>query len=106
MSTGLTIVLSTFPDKHEAERVSRLLVDAGLAVCAQVGAELVSFYRWEGEVKRDHEVAVSFKVLDERYDLFLGELKLQHPNDVPQILGWSVTRVGDEYLAWAKGADR
>ena len=106
MSTGLTIVLSTFPDKHEAERVSRLVVDGGLALCAQIGAELVSFYRWEGEVKREHEVAVSFKVLDARLDLFLGELNMQHPYDVPQILGLPVAVVGDQYLAWARGGHK
>ena len=31
-----------------------------MAVCAQVGADLVSFYRWQGQLSRDEEVAVSF----------------------------------------------
>lgn len=102
MSTGLSIVHTTFPDRAEGERVAHLMVDAGLAVCAQVGADLVSFYRWDGRVEKDAEVAVAFKVLDERMDLFVGELTLQHPYDVPQILGWPAVLVHEDYLKWAK----
>jgi periplasmic divalent cation tolerance protein len=102
LSTGLSVILSTFPDRGEAERVAELLVDAGLAVCAQVGADLVSFYRWNGKLERDSEVAVAFKVLDERLNLFTGELELQHPYDVPQVLGWPVDFAADDYLLWAR----
>ena len=66
MSTGLSVIHTTFPDRSEAERVAHLMVDAGLAVCAQVGADLVSFYRWDGRVEKDGEIAVAFKVLDDR----------------------------------------
>lgn len=103
MSSEIWIVITTFPDRDQAENVARLMVDAGLAVCAQVGADLVSFYRWEGTVNKDKEVAVSFKVLHERLDLFTGELNLQHPYDVPQILSWPAQNVSRAYLDWAKG---
>jgi periplasmic divalent cation tolerance protein len=102
MSTGLSVVLSTFPDREAAERVAEILVDGGLAVCAQVGADLVSFYRWQGQLEKDDEVAVSFKVLDDRMELFIGELELQHPYDVPQILGWPVAVASGDYLKWAR----
>ena len=55
---GLLMLATTFPDRAGAETVARKLVAAGLAVCAQVGADLVSFYRWQGEVRRDTEVAL------------------------------------------------
>lgn len=103
MSSELWIVVTTFPDRDQAKKVARLMVDAGLAVCAQVGADLVSFYRWEGAINEDQEVAVTFKVLEERLDLFTGELKLQHPNDIPQILSWPAQKVNRAYLKWAQG---
>ncbi len=99
----LRVLTTTFPDRAQAEVVTRLLVDAGLAVCGQVGADLVSFYHWEGAVQRDTEVAVVFKVLAERFDLFVGELKLQHPYEVPQLVAWPVTWSDAAYLEWAKG---
>lgn len=102
----LYIVATTFPDREVAERVAALLVDAGLAVCAQVGADLVSFYRWEGKVTRAPEVAVVLKVLPDRLNLCLGDLKQQHPYDVPQIVAWEAGHVSREYLAWARGEGR
>lgn len=103
MSHELRIVVTTFAERGVAEKVASLMVDAGLAVCAQVGADLVSFYRWEGVVKRDQEVAVTFKVLHDRFDLFTGELKLQHPYDIPQIISWPAEYVNRAYLDWARG---
>jgi periplasmic divalent cation tolerance protein len=100
---GLLVLSTTFPDRERAEKVAGLLVDAGLAVCAQVGADLVSFYRWDGAVQREHEVAVLIKVLPDRYELCAGELKLLHPYDVPQIVAWPAGRVDAAYLAWARG---
>lgn len=102
----LLILATTFPDRETAERVVGLLVDGGLAVCGQVGADIVSFYRWESELCRASEVAVVLKVLPDRFDLCVGELKLQHPYDIPQMVAWSSTYVSREYLAWAQGAGR
>ena len=102
-SPDLRVLTTTFPDRSCAEKVTRLMVDAGLAVCDQVGADLVSFYQWDGAVQRDNEVAVVFKVLVERFDLFVGELKLQHPYDVPQLIAWPVAWSDAAYLEWAKG---
>jgi len=103
VSADLKIVVTTFPEREIAEKVAGLMVDAGLAVCAQVGSDLVTFYRWDGLVKRDTEVAATFKVLQERFDLFKGELKLQHPYEIPQIISWPSESVNREYLDWARG---
>lgn len=100
---NLNVVVTTFPDRAQAEAAARLLVDAGLAVCAQVGADLVSFYQWDGEVTQSAEVSVTFKVLTERFELFVGELKLQHPYDVPQLVAWPAGWANDAYLDWARG---
>lgn len=103
MSSDLKVVATTFPDRDSAAEVAELMVDAGLAVCAQVGAPIESYYRWDGAMKRDPEVPVTFKVLQERFDLFKGELDLQHPYDVPQIISWPAEYVNRPYLEWAKG---
>jgi periplasmic divalent cation tolerance protein len=103
MSNELWVVVTTFPEREAAEKVARLMVDAGLAVCAQVGADLVSYFRFEGSVNECKEVAVTFKVLQTRLDLFTGELNLQHPYDIPQILCWPAQNVNRAYLDWAQG---
>ena len=99
----LMILVTTLPDRPSAERIAHLMVDAGLAVCAQVGADLTSYYRWEGEIQKDSEVAVTFKILGDRFDLFCGELQLQHPYEVPQLLAWPAAYVNKSYARWAAG---
>jgi len=105
MSNPLLILTTTFGNTDKAEEVAAALVDHGLAVCAQVDAPLRSFYRWKGEVQNDQEVRVTFKVLPDRFDLFCGELRLQHPYDVPQMISWPASWVDAKYLAWARGKD-
>ncbi len=103
MSSELKVVVTTFSDPESAAKVAELMVDAGLAVCAQVGAGCQSYYRWDGSVRCDDEVIVTFKVLQERFDLFKGELQLQHPYEIPQIISWPAEYVNRAYLEWAKG---
>jgi len=99
----LMILVTTYPDRATAEQAARSLVDAGLAVCGQVGGDLTSTYRWEEEVRTETEVRLTLKVLTARFDLCEGELKLTHPYDVPQIIAWPASHVEAAYLAWAKG---
>jgi periplasmic divalent cation tolerance protein len=103
MSDELRILATTFPDRASAEKVTRVLIDAGLAVCGQVGADLQSYYRWEGEVKSVAEVGVVYKVLALRFDLFVGELRMQHPYEIPQLVAWTAVWTDPGYLEWAKG---
>jgi len=105
-NANLMILETTFPDRASAEKTSHHLVDAGLAVCAQVGADLKSYYRWQDKIQQDDEVAVTFKVLADRLELFCGELELHHPYDVPQMLAWPATFVNQAYLQWANGKGR
>ncbi len=101
--SDLMIMTTTFGDREKACEVARLLVDGGLAVCAQVGDSIESIYNWQGELCQEKEVRVTFKVLGERFELFCGELKLNHPYDVPQLTAWPSSYVDTDYLNWAKG---
>ncbi len=99
----LMILETTFPSAELAHKVGRDLVDAGLAVCAQVDAEISAIYRWQGEVKCDTEARLTLKILSTRFELCRGELQLQHPYEVPQVISWSASYLDEAYLAWAKG---
>jgi periplasmic divalent cation tolerance protein len=97
----LIVCATTFPSRASAEEAVRRLVEEGLVVCGQVGADLVSFYRWRGEVQRDAEVAVLLKIRDEDCEAACRRLEAVHPYDVPQIVSWPATRVADAYGRWA-----
>ncbi len=97
----LWIVLTTFPARAAALAAARALVREELAACAQVGADLVSVYRWEGAVQEENEVALALKVRDDRYDACVTRLAALHPYAAPQILGWPAARVAEAYGRWA-----
>jgi len=96
---NLMILLASFPDRETAERTARQLVDGGLAVGARVGAELLAFHRHEGGIRSDRETEVVFEVLGDRFQLFYGELKLQHSDTAPRLLAWPASQVDPDYLA-------
>jgi periplasmic divalent cation tolerance protein len=99
----LWILLSTFPDRASALAAARTLVREDLAACAQVGADLVSIYRWEGALQEEAEVALALKIRDDRYDACVARLAALHPHAVPQLLGWPADRVGEAYSRWVWG---
>jgi periplasmic divalent cation tolerance protein len=101
---GLWVLATTLPDRAAAAAVARALVTEGLAACAQVGADLLSFYRWEGAVRGDPEVALVLKVTGARYAACAARLRQLHPYTVPQVVGWRAERVDPDYARWARDA--
>jgi periplasmic divalent cation tolerance protein len=97
----LLICATTFPDRAEAERIVVQLLAAGLVVCGQIGGDMTSLYRWQGQQCRDTEVAVSLKIRDDRLQEALAQLQTVHPYDVPQLICWPATHVDAAYGKWA-----
>ncbi len=97
----LLVCATTFPTRDEAEDVVARLVAERLVVCGQVGADLTSYYRWEGELQRQSEVAVMLKIRDDKHALAMARLRELHPYDVPQLVSWSATHVDAAYASWA-----
>lgn len=98
---ALWVLTTTFPERAAARAAARQLVAAELAVCAQVGADLIAIYRWRGEVREEAEVALTLKVRDSRYAACAARLRELHPYAVPQLTGWPVARIAADYARWA-----
>ncbi len=102
----LLVLVTTLPDREAAASVAAALVREGLAACAQVGPDLVSWYEWEGEVTSAPEVRLLLKVTEELYEACARRLAALHPYEVPQVTAWRADRVGEAYGRWAwKGAE-
>jgi len=97
------VVLSTVParDGH-AERLARLLVEAGVAACVNVLGPVRSIYRWNGELCDDLEQQLVIKTRVGRYAALEELLRNEHPYDVPEILALPVAAGGASYLAWLR----
>ena len=100
MSDEILVVLSTFPDRETAKRISYQLVEEHCAACANILSPLESIYWWEGKVENANETLVLFKTSADRYPALETTLRGLHPYEVPEIIALPVDRGLPEYLRW------
>ena len=100
MADEVLLVLSTFPDRDQAQRIAKELVTGRYAACANVASAVDSFYWWKNEVEKTSEVLVYFKTTATRFAAFQDKLRELHPYDVPEILAFRVAAGAKNYLAW------
>jgi periplasmic divalent cation tolerance protein len=95
-------VLSTFPDQHTAEQVSRALVARRLCACATLLPGARSIYNWNGALETSEEVQVFLKTTVACVTILLRELTTLHPYDLPERLVIPVHGGTDDYLQWVR----
>lgn len=103
MAGMVWIVTTTVGTGDEATGLARMAVETGLAACAQVDAEMVSHYRWEGALQQSRETRIVFKVSSTQRDKLMDWLRKTHPYEVPQILAWEAVSGVSAYTDWVKG---
>jgi periplasmic divalent cation tolerance protein len=96
----IVTLYATFGNDEEARRIARLLVEEGLAACANILAPCHSIYRWQGKVEEAAETPVLFKTAGARADALLARLAELHGYDVPAAVVWPIERALDSYADW------
>jgi periplasmic divalent cation tolerance protein len=96
------MVYMTAPDRGEALRIARALVDAKLAACVNVLGDCTSVYRWQGAVEEAGEVTLVAKSRAGLFDRLAAAVKAVHSYDTPCIVAYPMS-VGDAaYLGWIR----
>lgn len=99
------LILTTCPNRDEAERLARLLVELRLAACVQVTG-VTSFYEWDGAINRDDEQLLVIKAPSASYDEIEAAISRNHSYDVPEIVRIPITAGSEEYLRWIDAVTR
>ena len=99
---GVLTILMTAPDAGEGERIVGQLLEEGLIACGNIVPGVVSLYRWEGEVRRDHEVLIVMKSVTSAVASLLERASELHPYEVPELLVQPVVGGSDRYLEWVE----
>jgi periplasmic divalent cation tolerance protein len=95
----LLAVVTTVATLSDAQRLARMLVEQGLAACAQV-SEIESFYPWEGQLQQEREWRVVFKTAAERYAAVEAAIREAHPYELPAIVAVALERAYEPYAHW------
>jgi periplasmic divalent cation tolerance protein len=100
MAEDALVVLSNFPNREEARRIARLLVEERLCACANILPGVESIYRWKDAIQTEPETTVMFKTNANRYYLFEARLVKLHPYEVPEVIALQVHATNFPYLSW------
>lgn len=102
--SGVVLLLTTFPDREQAEAAARGWVEDGLAACVHIAAAGRSVYRWQGAVEAADEVAVTAKTTATRVAALHEALRACHPYELPEVLLVSPDGGSDAYLEWVQAS--
>lgn len=98
--TSCVVAMTTLPVEADAVALARVLIDARLAACVQIGAPMTSVYRWEGAIEQDNERIVLMKTTRDRVPALWTTLKVHHPYAVPEFVVLPIEGGNPAYLAW------
>lgn len=87
----LAVLLVTFADTAEAERVAETVLAERLAACVNLLAPCTSLYRWEGAIARATEVPALFKTRPMLARRLRERIAALHGYDTPVIEAWTAT---------------
>ncbi len=99
MENGYCLVITTAPDREEAEQLALGILENRLAACVQM-SDIRSLFMWEGAMQREDEVSLMIKTTDRRYAQLEAYLAEYHSYDVPEIIRLPVTGGLPGYLSW------
>ena len=98
----IVLVISNAPDLLLAKRIAHVLVEDGLAACVNLGAPVLSIYRWQGEIEGADEIPLWIKTTTGRQQAVVQALAKLHPYDVPEIIVVPVIGGSASYLDWVR----
>jgi periplasmic divalent cation tolerance protein len=95
-------VQTTTDSRAEAMALSRAVVEARLAACAQVAGPVASTYWWEGGIERAEEWLILLKLPAGRLGELTAFLTERHSYDEPEIVALPIVAGSPSYLSWLR----
>ena len=99
------IVLCPCPSKEEANKISRALVERGLAAAVNI-VEQDSVYRWHGQTNQAHEFLLMVKSVEQSYGEIEQVILSMHSYELPGIAAVPIARGFAPYLEWMRCGGR
>jgi periplasmic divalent cation tolerance protein len=90
----------TAPDRSEALRIGRALLEARLAACINVSDGMVSMYWWQGKLEEAAECVLLVKTSDARKEAVIAKVRELHGYAVPCVVFWPLAGGNPDYLEW------
>jgi periplasmic divalent cation tolerance protein len=102
--TEAFMVYTSFSNEADAERVTRVLLEERLIACANLIPGARSLYRWNNEIKDEHEVVAIMKTRKQDWTVLLSRLHELHPYEVPECVAVRIAAGAPKYMEWLDAA--
>ena len=100
------LVLSTAPTQKEAERLAQKLLNQKLAACINILYPAVSFFSWKGKREKVREALLVIKTTASQFKKIESLFRKFHSYEVPELIGWPITKGSAPYLTWLRDSVR
>lgn len=90
----------TAANRQEAQIIARTLVEERLVACANILGDIESFYRWEGAVQNDAEVALILKTRSVKVNAVTQRIKALHSYDCPCVVALDIQGGNPAFIDW------
>jgi periplasmic divalent cation tolerance protein len=94
------VLFVTAGSADEAERLSRTLVEEGLAACVNRIKAVKSVYRWQGRVEESEEELLIIKSSKELFASVEKRVCELHSYSVPEVIALPIVQGSPTYLQW------
>jgi periplasmic divalent cation tolerance protein len=99
---AFVIVVMTAPNREEAVKIVRTLLEERLIACANILCPVNSLFWWNGRIEEEKEVLVHMKSQKRLFKKLARRVKDLHSYDVPEILALPIVECSRSYLEWMK----
>ncbi len=100
MISNFIEIITTFPDKEEADRISDYLVRNRFSACCQISGPVTSIYSWDNQMQKENEYILSIKTRAELFKVIEEEIRKYHPYETPQIISLDLIDISEPYRIW------
>jgi len=101
---GALVVITTVGTEQQANLIAEELLSRRLAACVNILQVPRTIYRWQGKVLRDSELMLVIKTAEEEFAEIERTIKELHDYEVPEVLGFAVSRGSSDFLSWIAGS--
>jgi len=93
-------IMVTAQNNKDLQKISDILLENRLVVCAQIYGPIESKYVWKQNVEKASEWLCIFKTHSNLFDEIVEIIEENHPYEIPEILGIPVAAVSIKYEQW------
>ncbi len=92
-------VFVTIPE-NDAEHFAKMLLAERVCACVNILNGVKSLFWWDDRIDESREALLVIKTKESLFNKLKNIVKNNHPYKVPEIIGFKIDNINQEYLDW------